>query len=153
MCNTASKASSAGIGNPRVTQSRIPRLNNPANIPSNHMTEDEFLMLRGVGSSTSGIGIDTYAGANRLYMSDKQVEKTRKNISKANDEYYSARNKAKAEYQQLVSQGKIVPKTGIEKIVTAAHGNPDLQATQAARRMAEKKGINWRTGKKLKNSR
>jgi hypothetical protein len=30
------------------------RLNNPANIPSNHMTEDEFLALKGLGSAASG---------------------------------------------------------------------------------------------------
>ena len=52
--------------------------------------------------------------------------------------------------QKLVKQGKIVPKTPIEKTITAAHGHPDSTVTQAARRMAEKRGIDWRTGKKLK---
>ena len=29
--------------------STIPKMNNPAGIPSNHMKEDEILALRGVG--------------------------------------------------------------------------------------------------------
>lgn len=31
-----------------------------------------------------------------------------------------------------------------------AKGNPDLASTQSARRMAEKRGYDWRTGKKIK---
>lgn len=46
------------------------RLNNPANIPSNHMTEDEFLALKGLGSAASGIGIDRYAGANMYHLTN-----------------------------------------------------------------------------------
>ena len=132
------------------SNSAIPKMNNPAGIPSNHMTEDEFLALRGVGDAVSGIGIDRYAGANMLYLSNKQRQKTLSDINAQNDVYYANRAKAKAEYKMLVSQGKIIPKTAIEKTITAAHGNPSLQSTQAARRMALKRGIDWKTGKKLK---
>lgn len=69
---------------------------------------------------------------------------------KAEDDYQAKKQKAKLEYQALVSQGKIIPKSAIERIITSAHGRPDLQATQAARRMAKKKGIDWKTGKKIK---
>lgn len=131
--------------------SNVPKMNNPAGIPSNHMTEDEFLALRGVGDAVSGIGIDRYAGANMLYLSNKQRQKTLSDINAQNDVYYANRAKAKAEYKMLVSQGKIVPKTAIEKTITAAHGNPILQSTQAARRMALKRGIDWKTGKKIKS--
>lgn len=48
------------------------RINNPANIPSNHMTEDEFLALKGLGSAASGIGIDRYAGANMYHLTNNQ---------------------------------------------------------------------------------
>ena len=126
------------------------RLNNPANIPSNHMTEDEFLALKGLGSAASGIGIDRYAGANMHYLTNNQRRKTLQEINSQNDTYYANRAKAKEEYKSLVEQGKIVPKTTVERIITSAHGHPDLQATQAARRMAKKKGIDWKTGKKIK---
>ena len=128
----------------------IPKINNPAGIPSNHMTEAEFLSLKGFGDAASGIGIDRYAGANMYHLSTKQRQKTLSEITAQNDDYYANRAKAKEEYQTLVKQGKIVPKTPIEKTITAAHGHPDSTVTQAARRMAEKRGIDWRTGKKLK---
>lgn len=114
------------------------------------MTEDEFLGLKGLGSVASGIGIDRYAGANMYHLTNNQRRKTLQEINSQNDTYYANRAKAKEEYKSLVEQGKIVPKTTVEKIITSAHGHPDLQATQAARRMAKKKGIDWKTGKKIK---
>ena len=128
----------------------IPKMNNPAGIPSNHMTEDEFLMLRGFGDVASGIGIDRYAGANMNSFTNKQRQKTLSDMKAQNDIYYDNRTKARAEYQKLVLQGKIVPKTPIEITITNAHGNPDLESTQSARRMALKRGYDWRTGKKIK---
>lgn len=125
------------------------RINNPANIPSNHMTEDEFLALRGVGDISSGYTVDKLRG-NRQLKSERGKRRFKKEVLKAEDDYQAKKQKAKLEYQALVSQGKIIPKSAIERIITSAHGHPDLQATQAARRMAKKKGIDWKTGKKIK---
>ena len=127
----------------------IPRLNNPAGIPSNAITEEEFLTLRGVGDSVSGAGIDMIGGANMTRMSEKQRNKVRSEIAAQADVYYDKRRQARNEYKQLVESGKIRDKTSIEKMITRAHGNPELSATQAARRMAEKHGYDWKTGKKL----
>lgn len=113
------------------------------------MTEDEFLALKGLGSAASGIGIDRY-GPNMYRLTNNQIRKTFQEINSQNDTYYANRAKAKEEYKSLVEQGKIVPKTTVERIITSAHGHPDLKATQAARRMAKKKGIDWKTGKKIK---
>ena len=140
------KIPSSGMRNVKV---KI-KMNNPANIPSNAITLEEFYRLRGVGYATSGVGIDRYAGANMTRMSDKQRKKAFEEINKENDKYYQTREDARKEYQSLIDKGVIRDKTPIEKTITAAHGNPDLKATQAARRMCEKRGINWRTGKKLK---
>lgn len=63
--------------------------------------------------------------------------------------YYEKRAAARLEYQKLIRSGKIRDKTSIERTLTAAHGNPDNASTQAARRMAEKRGYDWKTGKKL----
>ena len=50
----------------------------------------------------------------------------------------------------LVDSGKLRPKTAIERTIEKAHGNPENKETQAARRMAAKRGYDWKTGKKLK---
>ena len=50
----------------------------------------------------------------------------------------------------MVDSGKLRPKTAIERTIEKAHGNQENKATQAARRMAAKRGYDWKTGKKLK---
>lgn len=128
---------------------RVPKINNPANIPSNHMTEDEFLQLRGVGTPFGDAGIDRVGGANMFYLSEKQRKKALADIAAQNELYYSERAKAREEYNALVAEGLIIPKTTIERIITSAYGNPELNSTKAARRMATKYGIDWETGKPL----
>lgn len=108
------------------------------------------MTLRGVGDAVSGYGIDRIGGANMTRMSEKQRTAAKADIARGQEEYAEKRKAARAEYKDLISKGVIRDKTSIERIVTRAHGNPDNESTQAARRMAEKKGINWRTGKKLK---
>ena len=133
----------------RVRSEAIPKMNNPAGIPSNHMTEQEYLDILGLGDVASGIGIDRYAGANMYHLSNKQRQRTLSDINAQNDVYYANRAKAKSDYNKLVSQGKIVQKTRIEQIITKAHGHPDNSATHAARRMLAKRGYDWKTGKKI----
>ena len=128
---------------------RVPEINNPANIPSNHMTEDEFLRLRGVETPFGDAGIDRVGGANMFYLSEKQRKKTLDDIAAQNELYYIERAKAREEYNALVAEGLIIPKTTIERIITSAYGNPELNSTKAARRMATKYGIDWETGKPL----
>ena len=128
----------------------IPKMNNPAGIPSNAMTEDEFLALKGYGSVVSGAGVDMIGGANQHYLSNKQRQALNTKINNDIDAYYEKRAQAKQEYKTLVASGKIRDKTPIERTITKAHGHPDLKATQSARRMAEKRGYDWKTGKKLK---
>lgn len=139
-----------GRGASRSIALRVPKLKNPAGIPSNHMTEDEYLALLGLKDAMSGYAVDKLRG-NRILKTDKGKERFEKEVIKAEEEYQAKREKAKVEYQKLVEKGKIVPKTTIEKTLTKAHGHPDLASTQSARRMAYKRGYDWKTGKKLKN--
>lgn len=129
----------------------VPKINNPAGIPDNAITEQEFLALRGVGDSVSGYGVDRIGGANMTRMSERQRTAAKTDISKGINDYHQKRSEAKAEYKSLVDKGALRDKTSIEKLITKAHGNPDNESTQAARRMAKKRGIDWRTGKKLSN--
>lgn len=131
----------------RILES-IPKINNPAKIPNNAITEQEFLTLRGVGDNVSGYGVDRIGGANLTRMSEKQRTAAKTDIAKGVNDYHQKRSEAKAEYKFLVDKGVLRDKTSIEKLITKAHGNPDNESTQAARRMAKKRGIDWRTGKK-----
>lgn len=124
----------------------VPKINNPAGIPDNAITEQEFLTLRGVGDSVSGYGVDRIGGANMTRMSEKQRTAAKADITKGINDYQQKRSEARAEYKNLVEKGILRDKTSIEKIITKAHGNPDNESTKAARRMAKKKGIDWKTG-------
>lgn len=126
------------------------KVNNPAGIPSNHVTEDEFLALKGLGDSVSGAGIDMIGGANMHHLSDKQRKRVLSTVDAQRNQYYADRQKAREEYKQLISKGEIIQKTPLEQRITTAHGNPDLASTQAARRIVERMGYDWKTGKKLK---
>ena len=72
-----------------------------------------------------------------------------KEYQKAENEYQAKRESAKAEYSKLVAQGKVRPKTSLERAFDKAHGHPDNASTQAARRMLAKRGYDWKTGKKI----
>ena len=139
-----------GASSGRAGGGSIPRINNPAGIPSNAMTEDEFLMLKGYGDAVSGVGVDMIGGANQLYLSTKQRQALQAKMNDDRTAYFEKRQQAREEYKKLIASGKIRNKTTIEKTITIAHGNPDLASTQSARRMAEKRGYDWKTGKKLK---
>lgn len=126
----------------------IPRIKNPAGIPSNAITEDEFLGLKGVGDISSGYTIDKVRG-NRSLKTQRGQDRFEKEVLQANAEYSQKRASARAEYRNLVSTGKIRDKTTLEKRITKANGHPDNPATLAARRMLKKQGIDWKTGKKI----
>lgn len=55
----------------------------------------------------------------------------------------------KEEYRRLVEAGELRDKTIIEKTLTRAQGHPDNESVQAARRICEKRGYDWRTGEKI----
>ncbi len=133
----------------RSARVRIPKINNPVGIPSNAITEDEFLGLRGVRDVSSGWVIDKLRG-NRQLKTERGEKRFIKEAEMAEKTYQEKRNKAKQEYKKLVAEGKIRDKTPVEKRLVKAHGHPDLEATHASRRMLAKMGIDWKTGKKLK---
>ena len=94
------------------------------------------------------------------YMLDKQklpnlrTEKARKKFEQdaavSAKEYSQRRESARAEYFNLVDNGKIIPLSDIDRLLVAARGHEDLESTQAARRSLEKRGIDWLTGDTIK---
>lgn len=111
------------------------------------MSQEEFLGRRGLASSISGWGIDKM----KLPHGETQRQRSRRlrECEQKISEYHDKRNKAIREYNELVEQGKIRKPTTIEATLLKAQGHPDLPSVQAARRMCYKRGIDWRTGKKL----
>lgn len=111
------------------------------------MSLDEFMGVKGVSSPLSG------------YMDDKmrlphgetqrQSERRRKEADKARAEYEKKREAARVEYNALVDSGKVRPPTEIERRLKVAQGRFENASVQAARRSLEKRGIDWRTGKKI----
>ena len=73
----------------------------------------------------------------------RRVEEKWKQRSIRNDK---AAKIAADEYDHMLKTGLVRPPTDREKLIGTANGHPDNQSTQAARRLCEKKGINWRGG-------
>lgn len=137
----------SGSGKGTYNGIKIPKMRNPAGIPSNAITEDEYLHLRGYGFAGSGYSVDKLRG-NRQLRTQRGEDRFFREVDAAQRKYDAERAQAKQDYKTLIDAGKIRDKTSMERRLTAAHGHPDNSATQAARRMLEKQGIDWRTGKK-----
>ena len=118
-------------------------------LPKNAMDEEDYLASKGLKDASSGWVLDKLRG-NRQVATARGRARFNKEYEKAEKEYQDRRDKAKEEYKKLVDSGKLRPKTAIERTIEKAHGNPENKATQAARRMAAKRGYDWKTGKKLK---
>ena len=114
------------------------------------MTEDEYLGSKGLSSPVSDWTLDKVRIPHG--ETDRQKKKRIAEGKKAAEEYQRKREQAKQEYQEKVKNGELRPKTNVERLVERANGHPDNPSTQAARRAAEKRGIDWRTGKPLKDT-
>lgn len=117
-----------------------------AEIPA--ITEDEFLASRGVGAPVSDYLLDKLR-ANKSLATERGRKRFLKEAAEAQKSHAEAREQVRKEYRELVDSGKIRNKTAIEQSLTTAHGHPDLESTQAARRILAKKGIDWKTGEKI----
>ena len=107
------------------------------------MTLDEYLTQRGLESPISDFLSDKMRG-NRQLKTERGKKNFEQAAAQAMDDYHTKREAAIAEYHKQVKEHKILPKTSLEQTIeTAIYGNPDSKATQAARRMCEKRGIDW----------
>ena len=109
---------------------------------------DEYLGVRGLASPMS----DYMPDKTRLPHGEtaRQRKAREKAAAKARNEYSQHRNAAITSYNAAVAKGEVRPPTVIEKALRTAHGHEDNERVQAARRVLEKRGIDWRTGKPLK---
>lgn len=110
---------------------------------------DEFLGRRGLGSPVSDFNLDK----GRLPRSEtlRQRESRQRAAQQAQAEHEAKRIAATAEYNRLVTSGQLRAPTRIESLMKTAKGHSDNPAVQAARRALDKRGINWKTGKKKRS--
>lgn len=118
-------------------------------IGKNAVTLDEYLGKRGVAGSSSMWTIDKMR-SNRQIGTQRGKDRFHKEYEKAESEYQTKRNAAISEYNAKIASGELRNKTTFERSLTVAHGHPDNPSTQAARRILEKRGYDWKTGNKLK---
>ena len=111
------------------------------------MSEEAYLGEKGLAFIVDDYMLDKM----RLPHGETQRQykrRTNESISSSN-EYHKKRQAAIAEYQTAIAKGEILPPTNIERAIIKARGHEDNAATQAARRVLAKKGIDWKTGKKF----
>ncbi len=111
------------------------------------MSLEEYLGKKGLRSPVCDYGLDKV----RLPHGEtaRQRERRLKESVESQNEYAAQRCAAIREYREKVNKGEIVPKTAMERRLDVARGHPDNPATQAARRILERQGIDWQTGKPL----
>ena len=107
---------------------------------------DEFLGRRGLNSPVSDFNLDK----GRLQHGEtlRQRESRQRAAQQAQAEHEAKRIAATAEYNRLVASGQLRAPTRIESLMKTAKGNSDNPSVQAARRALDKRGINWKTGRK-----
>lgn len=111
------------------------------------MSLEEYLGQKGLSSPVCDYNLDK-ARLPHGETAQQREQRIRESV-KAQSEYAERRGTAIREYQEKVDRGEIVPKTVMERRLDAARGHPDNSATQAARRILEKQGIDWQTGAPL----
>lgn len=112
---------------------------------------EEFLGEKGLSSPISDF-LDDKLRSNRQLKTQRGAKKFYSDANKQRMEYAEKRSEAIKEYNTFVKEGKIIPKTQIERTLDKAQGHSDNPSVQAARRMAEKRGYDWRTGERLENA-
>ena len=104
------------------------------------ISEEEYLNLN--GASRQGIG-EAALHKNRRNISDKIWKKIVNAQAEKDIELINRREVLRAEYRKKVASGEIKEKTRLEQRIDTANGHPDNEATQAARRLLEKRNIKW----------
>lgn len=79
----------------------------------------------------------------RLNVSDRNIKLQDAQYHAEVAAKYDEREWLRAEYELQVAAGLIIAPSKIERLLKAASGHPDNPATQAARRLLEKYGVDY----------
>lgn len=108
---------------------------------------DEYLGERGLSSPMSDFMLDKVRIPHGL--TSKAEERLHKEADIARNDYSRKRTAAINDYNSKVKSGEIRKPSRIESLIKKARGHEDNPSTQAARRTLKKRGVDWKTGKKL----
>lgn len=132
-----------------ITDKEYERLShNPDMVTENEnavpkMTLNEYLGRKGLSSPVSDYMLDKMKIPHGL--TQRQEAKLQKDALAAAQDYHARRSAAICEYNELKEAGKLQDKTPVERSLDTAAGHPDNASVQSARRMLEKRGIDWET--------
>lgn len=108
---------------------------------SNVMDEETYLSIS--GASRQDIG-DSAFHKNKGSLSNKTWSKMLDAQSEKDRKLIIRREELRKEYFQKIENGEFRQPTRNERLIATAKGNPDNECTIAARRLLDKKGIDWR---------
>ena len=91
---------------------------------------EDFAARRGYGAIFPASFTRATAGMSKAALRRAQKEHNQKLI-----DWQCGRDEARAEYERLVEAGKMVTPSRMQMLKQTAAGHPDLQATQAAKRL------------------
>ena len=81
----------------------------------------------------------------------RALKQSKSHMKRAYDRYhaqieqkYAEIAEGRAVYRELLAAGRVRPPTRTERLIARANGHEDNDATQAARRLLAKMGIDWR---------
>ena len=118
-----------------------------ADIPA--MTEEEYLALKGLGSPMSDYMLDKM----RIPHGEtaRQMAKRKQEAERAMEEHAAQKEAARKEYREKIANGELREPTKeeaeqkrIDALVKTANGHDDNPSVQAARRVLDKRGIEWK---------
>ena len=112
------------------------------------MSEEHYLAIN--GASRQDIG-ESALHKNRGKMSDKAWHKIVLAQADKDHDLIIRRGKLRKEYQEKITTGEIKAPTAVEQLKATATGLPELLAVQAARRILERKGIDWKAFTPVEN--
>jgi hypothetical protein len=105
------------------------------------MDEETYLAIH--GASRQSIG-DSALHKNKGNNSDKVWSKIVDRQAQKDTELVARREELRQEYQQKVANGELRPPTRLERLLSTANGLEEKESVQAARRVLEKQGIDWK---------
>ena len=100
------------------------------------MDFEQYAALR--GASMADVG-DAGVHKRSRRQSDKQWKRILATVEARSNEILSRRTKLREEYEAALSKGLIRQPTRDERLAARADGHPDLESTQAARRILAKR--------------
>ena len=118
-----------------------------ADVPA--MTEEKYLASKGLGSPMSDYMLDKM----RIPHGEtaRQMAKRKQEAERAMEEHAAQKEAARKEYREKIANGELREPTKeeaeqkrIDALVKTANGHDDNPSVQAARRVLDKRGIEWK---------